>query len=389
MSQLHRGQEPKKVFAGSSILIYDDLIGGNRAVQRRDVYRRLYSGVNWRLRSFAGGRLASWCRPTSIIFLLTELCNARCVHCDIWKNRGKEDSPTPEQWKTVLKDLRKWLGPIQVTFSGGEALLRPFTLDLVRCASGLGLSLEVLTHGYWDDQSRIEALGLANPWRITVSVDGIGETHTRIRGRDKFWEKTYTTLQTLSRIRREKHLDYKIQLKTVVMKHNLHDVAAVARFAKEHEMEVFYQAIEQNYNTVEDPLWFEHSDNWPNDADKAVASIQELIELKRTGLPIANSRTQLEVMIPYFRNPASWSVAVQHHSAHEQRLNCSAMGMLQLQANGDVRVCSNAEPVGNVKRTSIREIWEGRPHLWEEGCCLQRRCANAEKQAFAVLLPRQ
>src|SRR5512134_2635434 len=96
---------------------------------RFDLFRReLYEGFNYRLRSFAGGRWASYCRPTSIVFLLTELCNARCLHCYIWKNRGKEDSPTVEQWKTVLSDLRSWLGPVQVSFSGGEALLRPFTV---------------------------------------------------------------------------------------------------------------------------------------------------------------------------------------------------------------------------------------------------------------------
>src|SRR6476646_8723216 len=98
-------------------------------------YKRVYDGVNYRLRTIGGGRWAAHCRPTSISLLLTELCNARCVHCDIWKNRGKEDSPTLDQWKTVVSDLRAWLGPVQVTLTGGEALLRPFTTDLVAYAS--------------------------------------------------------------------------------------------------------------------------------------------------------------------------------------------------------------------------------------------------------------
>ena len=36
------------------------------------VYRKLYARVNYGLRSFAGGRFAHHCRPTSIMFLLTE-----------------------------------------------------------------------------------------------------------------------------------------------------------------------------------------------------------------------------------------------------------------------------------------------------------------------------
>ena len=112
------------------------------------------------------------------------------MHCDIWKNKGKEDSPSPEQWKTVFSDLRAWLGPVYTAISGGEALLKPFTIDLVAHSSSIGLFLEILTHGYWDDQSKIERLALANPWRVTISLDGMGETHSKVRGRDNFFEKS-------------------------------------------------------------------------------------------------------------------------------------------------------------------------------------------------------
>jgi MoaA/NifB/PqqE/SkfB family radical SAM enzyme len=30
---------------------------------------------------------------------MTNLCNAKCVHCDIWKNKGKDDTPTVDQYK--------------------------------------------------------------------------------------------------------------------------------------------------------------------------------------------------------------------------------------------------------------------------------------------------
>ena len=90
-------------------------------------YRRAYSAVNYRLRTLSGGRWADHCRPTDIGFLMTNLCNAKCVHCDIWKNKGKDDTPTLDQYKATLNDLRSWLGPVHVFFSGGEALLRPHT----------------------------------------------------------------------------------------------------------------------------------------------------------------------------------------------------------------------------------------------------------------------
>lgn len=347
------------------------------------VYKRVHESIKYRLRTFASGRFASYCRPVTPLFVLTELCNARCIHCDIWKNRGTEDSPTVAEWKTVLRDLRGWLGPTQVVFTGGEALLKPFTTDLVEHASASGLFAELLTHGYWDDQSRIEKLVLARPWRITISVDGIGELHTRIRGRENFWAKTSKTIRTIQRVRKAHNIGTTIRLKTVIMSHNLDGVSEVARFARQGGMEVFYQPIEQNYNTPEDAHWFEHSDNWLRDTDQAVRVVESLIQMKKEGYPIANSFAQLEAMIPYFRHPGAHRISTQEHRAHEHRPLCSALTMMQLQANGDVTVCTAQPPVRNIKTMPIREIWKNRPQWWKSGCCLDWRLSAEEKAAIS------
>lgn len=349
------------------------------------LYRSFYLGTNYRLRTFGGGRWADRCRPTDIAFLMTNLCNAKCVHCDIWKNKGKDDTPTVDRYKATLSELRDWLGPVYVYFTGGEALLRPYTPELLGHASSIGLFSEILTHGYWDDQSRIEKLAVANPSRVTVSLDGIGETHTLIRGKEKFFEKTSRTLETLQRMRKENRLTYIIRLKTVLMEQNLHDVANVARYASANGMEVFYQAVEQNYNTPEDPRWFETSANWPKDSSRAVSTVRELIELKRQGLPIQNSYQQLETMIPYFLNPDTLRVSVQQHMAHLKHPVCAALTTIQVLPNGDVVTCYGMPAVGNVKTQSIREIWAQRPQWWKGGCCLERRLTPAEAETRGLV----
>jgi MoaA/NifB/PqqE/SkfB family radical SAM enzyme len=335
--------------------------------------RRVYEGANYRLRTLADGRWASHCRPTSIALLLTERCNARCLHCDIWKNRGKEDRPSREHWQTLLDDLRDWLGPVHVTFSGGEALLNPLTIELVQYASSKGLFVELLTHGFWEDQKKIELLVAARPARVTISLDGVGAMHNTVRGREGFFDKTARTIETLLRMREASTSPLTIRLKTVIMKQNLTDVCNVARFAQRHQLEAFYQPIEQNYNTTEDPLWFQHSETWPDDVPKAVAVVQELKQLKLSGFPIVNSQNQLDAMIPYFQDPARHRVSVQAHQAHERKLSCSALTTLQVQANGDVTTCAAMPPIANFKDRSIREIWDHRPRWWESGCCLERR----------------
>ena len=341
------------------------------------IYKRVYEGFNYRLRVFAGGRWASRCRPVTIVFLLTERCNARCLHCDIWKNSGKEETPSLEALKATIQEIRDWLGPVQVTFTGGEALLKPYTPELVRYASSIGLMVELLTHGYWEDQARIEQLALAHPYRVTISFDGVGSVHDKVRGREGFFARTARTIDTLRRMRSEHDLKYTILLKTVLMRHNLDEAVKIADFAAENRLEVFYQPIEQNYNTSEDAEWFKHSENWPSNPDHAIAVVKSLINQKRAARPITNSFEQLEVMADYFRDPAGLRVSIQNHTAHERRPICSALTNIQVQANGDVVLCPSISPVGNISQRSIRDIWKHRPHLWEKGCCLEWRTPSA------------
>jgi MoaA/NifB/PqqE/SkfB family radical SAM enzyme len=317
--------------------------------------------------------------------MLSYRCNARCVHCDIWKNRGKEDSPAIDRWKLLLTDVRDWLGPVHVFVSGGEALLKPFAIETAAHGSSLGgLFVEFLTHGYWYDQSVMERLALSQPWRVTISLDGIGEVHNLIRGRENFFEKTSASIETLKRVRKERKLGFEIRLKTVIMRQNLESISDVAHYANQDGMSVFYQPIEQNYNTAEDARWFEQSNTWPSDPEKAVVAVERLIQLKRDGLPIANSYAQLEAMIPYFRRPQAFRIATQSHSAHEQRSLCSALTMLQIEADGDVTVCTGMNAVGNIKTARIRDIWENRPQWWRTGCCLESRCTAEEKAALPL-----
>lgn len=233
--------------------------------------------------------------------------------------------------------------------------------------------MEVLTHGYWKDQSRIEVLARARPWRITMSLDGLGEVHSLVRGRSGFFGYSEASIDHLIRLREAERLPYQLRLKAVVMQHNLQELARLARFATRPGMDIFYQPLEQNYNTAEDPEWYLTSENWPKDPSEAVAAVVELIRLRAAGAHIANSPAQLEAMLRYFQDPTGLRVATQAHAAHEDHLTCSALDLVQIQSNGDVTVCLSRPPVGNIKHHPIRQGWESRPQWWKTGCCLRTR----------------
>jgi MoaA/NifB/PqqE/SkfB family radical SAM enzyme len=337
----------------------------------RRIYRRFYLSANYRLRNIFGGRLAGLARPVSIALLLTARCNARCVHCDIWKNEGKEkDALTLAEWRQALLEMRRWLGPVPISMTGGEALLRPDAPDIAAYASGLGFFVEFLTNGYWKDQRRIAALARARPARVTISVDGVGPTHSAVRGREDFWDATYQSIQTLRRLRQEERLGYSILLKTVIMAHNLDHVAEVAHFAASNGLDVLYQPIEQNYNAPDDPRWFERAPTWPRDPHKAAATVDQLVDLQRKGLPIVNSEGEFNAMRSYFVDPGGQGAAVQAHVAHEGHALCASLGNMQIQPNGDVLTCCKRPPIGNVRSQPIRALWKNRPRWWKGGCCL-------------------
>jgi hypothetical protein len=43
-------------------------------------------------------------------------------------------------------------------------------------------------------------------------------------------------------------------------------------------------------------------------------------------------------------------------------------------------------PVGNIKTTPIREIWNNRPQWWKGGCCLESRLTPAEAETRGLVM---
>jgi MoaA/NifB/PqqE/SkfB family radical SAM enzyme len=91
-------------------------------------------------------------------------------------------------------------------------------------------------------------------------------------------------------------------------------------------------------------------------------------------------------MIPYFRNPDAMRVSVQQHTAHLKHPVCSALTTIQVMPNGDVLACYGMPPVGNIKTTPIREIWNNRPQWWKGGCCLESRLTPAEAETRGLVM---
>ena len=355
------------------------------------LYKRVYDRVNHSFGPPPADASPSLCRPTWISLLLTERCNSRCVHCDIWKNRGKEASSRRRSSGKPYSRETPSLARTGARLHHRAARPSSCRTRSTSCAtaSALGLLMEVLTHGYWNDQTRIEELARANPWRITISIDG-----TRRGSLEDPWPKglrrrTFGSDRDPAPPDREREgLSYSILLKTVVMRAQPRRARPIARFAASRGVEVFYQPIEQNYNTPRGPALVRRTARTGRTTRSGrCAAVHgapraEAIAASRS----RTARQQLEVMIPYFRDPAALRVATQSHTAHDRSLAAPRCRCSRSRRTATSRSALRRSPSATSRRRPLRQIWAQRPRWWVSGCCLEHRLTAEERLAASSLL---
>lgn len=118
-----------------------------------------------------------------VIWNLIRRCNLLCRHC--YSISGDVDFAgelsTDEAFR-VLDDLVAARVPA-VILSGGEPLLRPDIYEIAARAKSLGLSVSLSSNGALVDDAHADRIAAAGFDYVGVSLDGIGETHDRFRGR--------------------------------------------------------------------------------------------------------------------------------------------------------------------------------------------------------------
>jgi MoaA/NifB/PqqE/SkfB family radical SAM enzyme/glycosyltransferase involved in cell wall biosynthesis len=131
-------------------------------------------------------------KERTLLLLVNRGCNLRCSFCDLWE--GMENME-PERLWPVLDDAVE-IGTKTLVITGGEPLLHPSIFDIVRGAKARGLSVNLTTNGTLVERRWAELLacGLDS---VSFSIDGVEETHDRLRGRKGAWSQTVAALERL------------------------------------------------------------------------------------------------------------------------------------------------------------------------------------------------
>jgi radical SAM protein with 4Fe4S-binding SPASM domain len=141
--------------------------------------------------------------PFLVALNLTRRCNLRCAHC--YLDAGARRAGDPAELDTgevaaLLDQIAALSDEIMVVFTGGEPLMRPDLLQLVRHASGLGLMAVVGTNGTLLDDARVRRLQQSGVRGLGISLDSLDpDFHDGFRGVPGAWAKTLAGLDACRR----------------------------------------------------------------------------------------------------------------------------------------------------------------------------------------------
>lgn len=156
------------------------------------------------------------------VFLeLTSRCNMNCKHCgsDCNGDIGKEELTT-QQWCEFINKLAQAYNDfrVKIHITGGEPLLRKDFAEIAFALHESGFEWGITTNGLLlNDDLRIEVLHSMGMKTISLSIDGVAETHDALRGIPGAFELTMLTLKKLISFGKYKS----VQVTTAVNKKNI------------------------------------------------------------------------------------------------------------------------------------------------------------------------
>ena len=146
--------------------------------------------------------------------------------CDRWRWVTEDSSlgremPT-EDVKKFFDDLNL-LGVQNLLITGGEPLLRRDLVEIMHHTRKLKLRTSIITAGLQLNENLISEL-ISNNWSVTLSIDGYGDVHDKIRRRPGLFSQVDANMTELIAQRQKLKSYSKIGINIVAMDQNLSSI---------------------------------------------------------------------------------------------------------------------------------------------------------------------
>ncbi len=300
--------------------------------------RELKAAIGYGGRSLKTLAAKSMKRPVSveyIVYEITDECNSRCKHCNIWKKPGG-GSMTSDEIENVFgsgcfRDVR------ELIVTGGEPVLRPDieeNLLAIRRHIHPDALVSFSTNGLLPERvlKTVErCLGSGMKMVVGVSLDGIGPRHDTVRGVKGNFEKVDYLLNKLLELR-EKNVNLSVTVGYTLAPWTFENLEEVGRYAGARGMNFLPQMYEE----------FSYYGN--TGRNKGVYTPEMFDAVK--AFP---ESFQKEVILMGMRNEGI-------------RYRCASMrNFFLMRCNGDVSPCLKFGDirVGNLRDAPFSEVWNG------------------------------
>lgn len=287
-----------------------------------------FTGINNLIKRSAGDSLS----PTKIVYMVSDRCNSRCIHCNIWRTEPAKNPLSPMEVKSVFSD-ELFRNVNYVLCTGGEPSIRndlkEIILNIHRALPEATIQLS--TNGLLPERV-VEVVNAALKRGISlevgVSLDGLGEVHDKIRGNKGSFQKADWLIRKLIDLRENDKNKLHIAAGIVLSDLTMDSLYEVRTYAKRLEIDLT-------------EAWYNESLFYDNIGKNAFNN--QLIEAVKSQPP----------------SPVKdlWLKALKGRSI---KFSCFAMySFCVLKANGDMVPCLNLwnTKAGNVRESSPGEIW--------------------------------
>lgn len=328
--------------------------------------------------------------PRLIAWEITRSCNLQCKHCRAAAQAGAyEGELSLGEIKKVIDNVAAHFQPI-VILTGGEPMLRPDLLDIVRYTRGAGLRPVMATCGTMLTEDRARELLEAGVQRISVSLDGPdAASHDAFRGVPGAFAAS------LAGIEAARNADLPFQVNTTVTRHNMNDVARILDLAVKLGAAAFHPfllvPIGRGKELVDDLL----------NAEEYERVLHQIYDMSQSS-PIPFKPTCAPHYYRVLRQrekEQGREVTPETHGLDAMSKGClGGTGFVFISHTGDVQICGFLdEKAGNVRESSYDfvRIWRESPlflamrdfrrYKGKCGICEFRRwCGGCRARAFAM-----
>lgn len=156
----------------------------------------------------------------SLLIEITKKCNAMCDQCGSRCDINSEELLTKEQILSALKDVKENIGTYtMINISGGEPLMRKDLFEIMKEVSLMGFDWGMVSNGSLITDKVIDKMKDSGMKTITISLDGLRETHDSLRHLPGSYDKI---IDALNKLKAASFLDH-LQVTFTANKRNIYE----------------------------------------------------------------------------------------------------------------------------------------------------------------------